>query len=117
MSANSGMAYLGGLRCRSAGNCSATGVVVDAVNSKGDAVFLSTEKNGTWGQATELALPAPPPGTLLIASAPVLACGAPGDCSLGGWYSHPGYLYQPHHLYAFLATQKNGTWSNAQPVN
>lgn len=115
LSANSGIAYLTGLRCRSAGNCSAAGWVVDG-SSEGDVVFLSTEKNGVWGQAVVLAgLPAPPPGKGFTAHGPVLSCGAPGDCSLGSWYSYGNYPYASR--YAFLATQKNGVWGNAEPVS
>lgn len=112
LSANSGIAYLTGLRCRSAGNCSAVGWVVDG-GSEGDVVFLSTEKNGVWGQAVVLAgLPAPPPGRGLTTLGPVLSCGAPGDCGLGGWYSFGKYPYSRRS--AFLATQKNGVWGQAQ---
>lgn len=115
LSANSGIAHLTGLRCRSAGNCSAAGLVVDG-SSEGDVVFLSTEKNGVWGQAVVLAgLQAPPPGKGLTALGPVLSCGAPGDCSLGGWYSYGNYPYSRRH--AFLAIQKNGVWGNARLVN
>jgi hypothetical protein len=114
LSANSGMAALGGIACLSAGDCTAVGFVIDA-NSAGDVIFLSTEKNGVWGEATELAgLPAPPAGKPLSLSDPVLACGGKGDCALGGWYSTALYPFTPY--YAYLATEKNGVWGSAQPV-
>ncbi|HET9895678.1 MAG TPA: hypothetical protein VFQ44_12185 [Streptosporangiaceae bacterium] len=115
LSASSGQAFLTGLRCRSAGNCSAVGWAVGG-SSEGDVVFLSTEKNGVWGQATVLAgLPAPPQGTRFTAFGPVLSCGAPGDCSVGGWYSNGNYPYARR--YAFVATQKKGVWGDAQLVH
>ncbi len=115
LSANSAIAYLTGLRCRSVGNCSAVGWVADG-SSEGDVVFLSTEKNGVWGEAMVLAgLPAPPSGERYTALWPVLSCGAPGDCGLGGWYSFGKSPYSRR--YAYLATQKDGIWSKAQLVN
>ena len=98
--------------CRSVGNCSAAGHFFAKV---GDGVFVSTEKNGVWGNAAEL------PGLRALdvgrdASIPRLACGAAGRCSLGGFYG----LHSPHGsgqvIKPYLAVQKNGTWGSAAEV-
>jgi hypothetical protein len=104
-------ADLTALVCRSVGNCSAAGHFFAKV---GDGVFVSTETNGVWDDATAL------PGLSALnvgrdASFPVLDCGAPGNCSLGGFYArhapHGEQLVKP-----YLAAQKNGTWGNAAEV-
>ena len=104
-------ADLTGVVCRSVGNCSAVGHFFAHV---GDGVFVSTEKNGTWGQAAAL------PGLAALdvgrfTSFPRLACGAPGNCSIGGFYSvhapQGGQIVKP-----YLAAQKNGTWGKAAEV-
>ena len=93
----------GGVVCRSAGNCSAAGHFFAKV---GDGVFVSTEKNGAWGNAAAL----PGLGALDVgrdASLPRLACGAPGDCSLGSFYG----VHSPHGcqvIKPYLAVQKSG---------
>ena len=104
-------ADLSGLVCKSVGNCSAAG---HYFAHTGDGVFVSTQTNGVWGQAAAL----PRLAALDVgrnASLPVLGCGAPGNCSLGGFYSlhapQGGQLVKP-----YLATQKKGTWGNAAEV-
>ncbi len=103
---------VGGVVCESAGNCSAAGHFFAKV---GDGVFVSTEKNGVWGQATAL------PGLQALnvgreASIPRLDCGADGSCSLGGFYARHapqgGQVVKP-----YLAVQKNGTWGAAKEVS
>jgi hypothetical protein len=70
-------------------------------------VFVSTELNGIWGTATDLpGLPTPNHNT----GFPVMSCGAPGDCGLGGFYG-AGRLSKP-----YLASQRNGTWGQAHEV-
>ncbi|HET7014382.1 MAG TPA: hypothetical protein VFI65_10755 [Streptosporangiaceae bacterium] len=103
---------LGGLVCKSVGNCSAAGHFFAKV---GDGVFVSTETNGVWGNAAAL------PGLRALdvgrdASIPRLACGGPGDCSLGGFYG----VHSPHGqqvIKPYLAVQKNGTWGKAKEVS
>lgn len=101
------VATLGSVICRSAGNCSAAGTYFPTGSSQ--EVFVSTERNGTWGTAAEL------PGLARLnrgkgAGVPVLSCGATGDCSLGGFYLS-GRLSKP-----YLATQKNGIWGDTAEV-
>jgi hypothetical protein len=106
LSAQTMNASLSRVICRSAGNCSAVGTYA---TSSGAAVFVSTEQDGTWGTAADL------PGLAALnhgnnAGFPVMSCGAPGDCSLGGFYQ-AGHLSKP-----YLASQQNGTWGQAHEV-
>lgn len=106
LSADSMNASVSGVICRSAGNCSAAG---NYAASSRPGVFVSTEQNGTWGTAIDL------PGLAALKtgkgrSVPVLSCGAPGDCGLGGFYT-AGRLHKP-----YLASQHQGTWGQAHEV-
>ena len=106
LSADTLSASLGRVICRSASNCTAVGTYGAA---QGEAVFVSTELNGSWGTAIEL------PGLAALnqgnkTGSPVMSCGAPGDCSLGGFYGAGG-LSKP-----YLATQHNGVWGQAHEV-
>jgi hypothetical protein len=109
LSANTNEAGLGAVICPSAGNCSADGTY-NTTPAGANEAFVSTETNGVWGTATEL------PGIATLNQAHLLgvtalSCGAPGNCSLGGWY------YEAiRHAKPYLATQKNGDWSNAQDI-
>ena len=107
LSANSSIAELDGLACRSIGNCSAVGSYDTVDQGGGTQVFVSTEKDGTWGTATELPGLAELGGT---SGADQLSCGATGDCSMAGSYYVSG-VYRP-----FLATQRDGSWSQAEPI-
>lgn len=106
LSADTMSASLGGVICRSAGNCSAAGTYF--ANS-GSGVFVSAEQNGTWGTAIDL------PGLAALnlgkgGGAPLLSCGAPGDCGLGGFYN-AGRLRKP-----YVATQHQDIWGQAREV-
>jgi hypothetical protein len=109
LSAHSMNAFLTAVICRSAGNCSAAGAYDTSPFGNNEA-FVSTETDGVWGNATEL------PGIATLNQFPLLgvtalSCGAPGNCSLGGWY-----YKAVQHGGPYLATQKNGTWGNAGNV-
>lgn len=100
-------ASISGVICRSAGNCSAAGTY-DASDSQAG-VYVSTEQKGVWSTAIEL------PGFAALVKnnrlgPPVLSCGAPGDCGLGGFYNSGG-LSKP-----YLASQRDGVWGSAKEV-
>lgn len=91
------------------GNCSAGGFYEDA--SFNNQVFVLNQTNGTWGTAQEVpgfpALDTGSPGGELTS----VSCGAPGDCSAGGFYSDSSGFLQ-----AFVVTQTGGTWGTAEEV-
>jgi hypothetical protein len=71
--------------------------------------FVVSERNGTWGPATEV------PGSRALdagrnAYVASVSCGGPGDCAADGAYSD-GRL-----AHAFVVTEHNGTWSRARAV-
>jgi D-alanine-D-alanine ligase-like ATP-grasp enzyme len=94
------------LSCASAGNCSAVG---SYANGHGTQAFVVSEKHGTWGRAE------PVPGLVRLntggdANVYSLSCASAGNCSAGGSYS-VGDLG-----YAFVVTEKHGTWGAATTV-
>ncbi|HUC57352.1 MAG TPA: hypothetical protein VMA95_08120 [Streptosporangiaceae bacterium] len=109
LSAASQAADFAGVACGSAGNCSAAGEYSPDPGGGGE-VYVSTEKNGVWGKATEL------PGLAALKGSttgiePVLSCGAPGNCGLGGdYFGYPA-------TWPYLATQRKGIWGRVQRVN
>ena len=103
-----GAAQIISLSCASAGDCSAVG---DYATSGGlEDAFAVTETNGTWGTAEEI------PGTTpashyVIAYVNSVSCASAGNCSAGGQYvSSAGYTY------AYVVTERNGTWGTARRV-
>ena len=112
-----GNAALGGdaeptaLACSGVGDCVAAGNAVPREDNLAPPGSLATEKHGVWGKAV------PIPGLAALAGGDKavdiaiesLSCGAPGDCALGGSYVKSG---NPRTI-AFLATEKNGVWSDA----
>jgi hypothetical protein len=98
--------FVAGLACFSTGNCTAAGTY-DAHTGSSYPVraFVTTEKNGRWGKPEEL------PGSAALSTYIdnlTLSCGAAGDCSIGGYYDGK------HFQEPFVATEKNGIWSNAE---
>jgi len=66
--------------------------------------------NGTWGNAEEV------PGTAALntgggAVVNSVSCGSAGNCSAGGYYTDRSGYFQ-----AFVVSQSNGTWGNAEEV-
>ena len=96
------------LSCRSAGNCTVAGTYVGYGGLTQP--LVASEVNGTWHKAT------PVPGMAALttggnAEATSLSCGAPGNCSIGGFYGSGPGIQQ-----AFIASQVNGTWHTAVEV-
>jgi hypothetical protein len=82
--------------CAAAGNCSAAG---------GNTVI--SEKNGTWGSAQ------PVPGTTGdLVRLDALSCASAGNCSAGGQYTTSA-----DYTYAFVVSEKNGSWGTAHRVH
>jgi hypothetical protein len=94
--------------CSTAGNCTAVGDYTLNITNFTELAYVVSEKNGTWGNAVTL------PGAKALSKhgelgPQALACGAPGDCAVGGLYFVDNGLEAP-----FVATQRNGTWSKAE---
>ncbi len=114
LSSNSGVVAPSEVVCPAVGNCTTAG---DYRVHGGTEVFVTTEQNGTWGTPIEL------PGIAALnkehlASTPRLACGAPGNCGIGGFYTFlVGSSPSIQVVKPYLATQKNGVWSKAKEVS
>jgi hypothetical protein len=94
--------------CATAVNCTAGGSYTDS-SGHGQG-FVISEKNGTWGELTEV------PGLAALnqgGSAQVLAlsCAPAGNCAAGGSYTDSA-----GHQQGFAAVEKNGTWRQAIEV-
>lgn len=105
-----GIAGLGGsaayglaLSCPSAGNCTAAGNVQVAA-SHDQTVFVATETDGAWGDASLVSGLGDPSSQSAQLNA--LSCGAPGYCTIGGVTENHG----------FIASEVAGTWSAAAIV-
>ncbi len=101
-------AYLYGISCSSAGNCTAAG---DYNDSSGDGqAMVATETSGTWAQATEVTAPANA-GSDPGASFSGISCSSPGNCTAAGDYNDSSGNGQ-----AMVATETSGTWARATEV-
>jgi hypothetical protein len=94
--------------CASAGNCAAGGFYTDRAGHQQG--FAAVEKNGAWGQATEV------PGLEALnqgGSAQVLAlsCTRDGYCAAGGSYTDNSGNGQ-----GFAASEQDGIWRTAIEV-
>ena len=100
-------AFLYGVSCWSAGNCTATGV--DTGKFLGSHAMAATETSGTWAQATDV--PAPPVNASVSSPAPLngVSCWSAGNCTATGSYTDSSGNDQ-----AMTATETSGTW--AQPT-
>ena len=103
-----GSAYLFGVSCASAGNCSAAGSYADG--SKYTQAFVANETNGTWGTAIEI------PGTSTLnvggnAEVNEISCSDVGYCSAGGFYTDSLGNGQ-----GFVVNEVGGTWASATNV-
>jgi Bacterial Ig-like domain (group 3) len=101
-----GNAAINTIACRPAGNCGAGGQYTD-VSGKGQA-FVVTQKNGSWQSAGGVAGALNKGGNAAIDT---IACPSTGNCAAGGSYT--GRLGGSQ---AFVVTQKNGIWLQAQEV-
>jgi hypothetical protein len=93
--------------CASAGNCAAGGYY--ATSSGDQEPFVVTQTGGTWGKAQEV----PGIGTLNYQQAPLsgLSCGSAGNCAAVG-----DYIDSAGNIQAWLATEVNGTWGDAEEI-
>ncbi|HET7018242.1 MAG TPA: hypothetical protein VFI65_30270 [Streptosporangiaceae bacterium] len=94
--------------CAKPGNCTVGGVFQD--NSNRHQPFVLTQTHGSWGKAALL------PGLASLnqsgdASVSAISCRSVGNCSIGGSYRDKAGAVR-----AFVATEKNGTWTKAIAV-
>ena len=104
----SGYASVYSVSCRAPGTCSAGGYYNG--DSRHQQAFVVSQVNGVWGTAQQV------PGTAALnkggqAQVNQVSCGAPGDCSAGGFYT--GASKQER---AFLVDQAHGVWGTGQQV-
>jgi hypothetical protein len=95
--------------CGSPGNCVAGGNEAPIIYGPYQA-FVVSQKNGSWGKATEV------PGSAALntgGNAGVLSvsCESAGNCAAGGYYQGSS-----DHQQAFVASEHNGTWGTAIEV-
>jgi hypothetical protein len=102
-----GSAQVQYVSCASAGNCAAGGTYY--AGSAVSEPFAVTQSGGTWGKAEEI----PGIGALNYGQAGLngLSCGSAGNCTAVGSYQDSAGNIQ-----AWLATEVNGTWGNAEEV-
>jgi hypothetical protein len=115
-----GVALPAVLSCDGPGDCVAAGSATyppQPPSPNGPAVeAVAEEKRGVWGEASMT------PGLASLAAAQfdttitvtAVSCGSPGNCAVGGYYMP--YSAVPIVWYAFLATERNGRWGNAEDV-
>jgi hypothetical protein len=105
-----GNAKINSVSCAAPSDCTAGGYYTDASSGHQQALVV-TETSGTWGSAQEVpgsaALNVGGPGSVVLS----VSCAAPGDCSAGGYYSDAS-----GHEEAYVVTQTNGTWGNAEEI-
>jgi hypothetical protein len=104
-------AFLDGLTCASAGDCTAVGGYTDTTGS-GQAMVV-TETNGVWAAATKLTLPSGYNTTADDQSAYLSAvtCTGPGNCiAVGSYIDSSGSDDQQ----GMIATETSGTWASAK---
>jgi hypothetical protein len=93
--------------CASAGNCSAGGTFTSPASGS---AFLVSETSGTWGPAVEAPGIASLADGVTAAEITSVSCGAAGNCSAGGYFVVAG-TYD-----AFVISETDGTWGNAEVV-
>jgi hypothetical protein len=103
-----GLSLVGALDCPSATSCTAILDFIDLSSSNPSLVpALLEETNGVWGAVEAV------PGVSALTRVPDVAlttvsCGAPGDCSAGGFYGDA-----VGQLQAFVVNEVAGVWSDA----
>ncbi len=103
-----GTADAGSVSCGSAGNCAVAGDYTDGVGHRQG--FVASEKNGTWGQATEV------PGLAALnqggrAQVLSVSCASAADCAAGGFYTDSSFAAQ-----GFVVDETSGAWGPATDV-
>ena len=108
-------AGLSSVSCVSPGNCEAVGSYVDLWSMAGEDLqpMVVAETNGTWQQATEVALPA---GANTAGDQyswlESVSCVSVGNCEAGG-----GYEDSTGEQFGALASEADGVWAQATDVN
>jgi hypothetical protein len=98
-----GNAEVESVSCPSAGDCAAVGTYGDPYGTG----FVTSEKNGVWGKATDV-------GVIggRIADAGPVSCASAGNCAAGGFYSNDsGSVNQ-----AWVSAERNGRWDDGFEV-
>jgi hypothetical protein len=95
------------MSCASAGNCTYGGFYQRRHSQQG---FVASERNGTWGKATDV------PGLAGLntgggAAVNSVSCASPGNCVAGGYYATGNLAEQ-----GFVAVERHGVWSKAIKV-
>ena len=103
-----GYATLTTVSCHAAGNCAAAGVFEEGTGNR--QAFVVSEAKGRWRSAEKV------PGTSTLnvggnAQPESVSCGAPGNCTAGGFYSD-----KVGDLQAFVVSEINGGWRGAIEV-
>jgi hypothetical protein len=96
------------MSCPSVGDCAAGGYYTDHAFRM--QAFIATERNGRWGNAIEV------PGSAALnlggsAQVYTASCPSAGNCAVGGYYTD-----RARRIQAFVASERNGRWTNAIEV-
>ncbi len=103
-----GGAGIGSVSCAPAGNCGAGGYYTDGSGQL--QAFVADQTDGTWGDAQQV------PGTAALnaggsAVTTSVSCPTAGNCGAVGTYVEPSNAEE-----AFVASETNGTWGDAQEI-
>ncbi len=101
-------ARVASIACPSAGNCTATGYMIPPGQNQ---AFVVSEQNGTWRQAERIPGLSALPGGSVRALPGAVSCSSAGNCGAGGLYVDKAGNGQ-----AFVVSEKNGKWGNAEEV-
>jgi cytochrome c551/c552 len=106
---SSQLAAMSAVSCTGAGSCVAGGSYVDS--SDDFQAMVATETNGSWGQASELTLPANTNTTDPLAAISSVSCTSAGSCVAGGSYADSSDAHQ-----AMVATETDGSRGQASEL-
>ncbi len=101
-------ARVASISCTSAGSCTAVGYMIPPGQNQ---AFVVSEQNGSWRQAERIPGLSALPGGSVRALPAAVSCSSAGNCSAGGLY-----VDRAGHGQAFVVSEKNGTWGNAEEV-
>jgi ricin-type beta-trefoil lectin protein/Big-like domain-containing protein len=103
---------LASVSCTVPGDCTAVGSYLDGAAGTG-LPFVMDSTDGVWGAPQEVAgiaaLSSPAPQGASLTS---VSCASVGNCVAGGTY----WISSPTDEQAYLVTETNGTWGQADPV-
>jgi hypothetical protein len=106
---NDPLAFVNSVSCSSPGNCTAVGDYGWPYSW----VFLASEKNGTWGKVTSVAISA----SIAVgrfASIGTVSCASAGNCATGGGAEN--MTQGGDGPAAFLTVRRNGRWAQSTAV-